>query len=222
MNLLLGFLIKKTEIISFDIFDTLIKRDVRIPEDIFIITGEQILGKNCGIKFARKRIEAEEKARTSSATGEISIDDIYHYLKYEKATCDRLKNKEIQIELSKCKQNAKLMPYYEYAIKTGKPVYLISDMYLPQNIIEALLKKCDIIGYKKLYLSNVYSANKSSGLLYKKFLEDNKLTAKSVLHVGDSIKSDFLKGKRMGMKTYLCGNRHRIWRKIKRQLILHS
>ena len=58
-------LLHKYEYISFDIFDTLVKRDLERPADVFLVvekkyqmqTGMAIDG------FAEKRITAEKKAR---------------------------------------------------------------------------------------------------------------------------------------------------------------
>ena len=53
------------DVISFDIFDTLLTRDVPAPSDIFAIIGEK-LGKN---NFAEIRITAETKAKALKGGG---------------------------------------------------------------------------------------------------------------------------------------------------------
>ena len=65
------------EIISFDIFDTLIIRYVEKPEDIFSIIEYRIKD---AIDFKNKRINAEKIARRKFER-EITIDDIYSELK---------------------------------------------------------------------------------------------------------------------------------------------
>lgn len=39
------YMLKKYDVISFDIFDTLIERTCSVPADIFELTGEAVLGK---------------------------------------------------------------------------------------------------------------------------------------------------------------------------------
>lgn len=63
--------ISKKEYVSFDIFDTLIKRDVKKPTDIF-----SIIEHNYKIyDFYKRRIEAEKIARKGKV--DTTIDEIY-------------------------------------------------------------------------------------------------------------------------------------------------
>ena len=62
------------EIISFDIFDTLLLRPYVKPTDLFLHL-EKLLNKE---GFAQARIEAEQKARKKHSDKEdITIDEIY-------------------------------------------------------------------------------------------------------------------------------------------------
>lgn len=65
--------IKNYDIVSFDIFDTLLKRNVKEPTDVFSYMEKkyQING------FREKRIEAEKAARKKKNGLEISLEDIY-------------------------------------------------------------------------------------------------------------------------------------------------
>lgn len=70
-------LIEKAQMISLDVFDTLLCRAVARPTDIF-----QIVEREFGIEgFHKERIRAESRARelsiTTSKTAEVSIDQIY-------------------------------------------------------------------------------------------------------------------------------------------------
>ena len=77
ITILKKYIIKHFDTISFDIFDTLIERDVNIPSDIFYKVGLKILGKNEAETFRKDRIEAEEKARKSKLGGEVTLKEIY-------------------------------------------------------------------------------------------------------------------------------------------------
>ncbi len=63
--------ISKKEYVSFDIFDTLIKRDVKKPTDVFVIIEHNY--KICD--FYKRRIEAEKRARKGKV--DTTIDEIY-------------------------------------------------------------------------------------------------------------------------------------------------
>ena len=65
--------VKNYDIVSFDIFDTLLKRNVKEPTDVFSYMEKkyQIDG------FCEKRIEAEKTARKKKNGLEVTLKDIY-------------------------------------------------------------------------------------------------------------------------------------------------
>ncbi len=67
----------KYDVISFDVFDTLVFRAVEKPADVFrLLEGHW----NC-MEFAQKRVQAERDARKEKE--EVTIDDIYRILAAE-------------------------------------------------------------------------------------------------------------------------------------------
>ena len=54
-------------VVAFDVFDTLIKRDVARPTDLFALLGAD---------FAKARIQAEAEARAAKS-GEVTLAEIY-------------------------------------------------------------------------------------------------------------------------------------------------
>ena len=79
-RLISGYIQKHYDIISFDIFDTLIERKVSRPSDIFRLTGEKVLGKAEAEEFCQKRILAERTAREGRNSQETDLDGIYDNL----------------------------------------------------------------------------------------------------------------------------------------------
>lgn len=200
---LLKFLIERYSVISFDVFDTLIERKVKIPSDIFEITGRKVLGKDFSELFRQDRIQAEIVARSQSKNGEVIIDDIYSILesKYQEKT-KILKEQEILEEIELCVPKKEIVPIFYEVLNRGKRVYIISDMYLPKPVIEKMLEKCGVSGEEKLYVSNEYGANKISGKLFETVIHENKLDKKKMLHIGDSLKADCLGAIRSGIGFY--------------------
>ena len=70
--------INRYEYISFDLFDTLIKRDCFQPIELFHILEDKI-NQYYQFKsnFADKRVRAEKRARQISSYEEITLDEIY-------------------------------------------------------------------------------------------------------------------------------------------------
>ena len=141
MNWLLKKFIKKYDVISFDVFDTLIERNVRCPSDIFRLVGKAVLGNDKFEDFCKDRKKAEKDARMKKS-GEVTFDEIYEQLdnKYLKIK-DKLKFAELRWELNLCHIKKNIKPIFDYAILNKKTVYLISDMYLPYNVIEKMYTK---------------------------------------------------------------------------------
>lgn len=214
---LLNFLIERYSVISFDVFDTLIERKVKIPSDIFEITGRKVLGKDFSELFRQDRIQAEIVARSQSKNGEVIIDDIYSILesKYQEKT-KILKEQEILEEIELCVPKKEIVPIFYEVLNRGKRVYIISDMYLPKPVIEKMLEKCGVSGEEKLYVSNEYGANKISGKLFETVIYENKLDKKKMLHIGDSLKADCLGAIRSGIGFYHISRKNWIGRMLHR------
>jgi predicted HAD superfamily hydrolase len=188
------------EHISFDIFDTLIKRNVRMPSDIFDIIE---ITEESG--FKNKRIEAERAAREKTDKGEIRIEDIYEY--FPPSDRSRLIRLELDTELKASVPNIPVVEVFKRCIDEGKTVYITSDMYWPKEAIERLLERNGITGYKKLYLSSEELKTKAEGSLYEELLKTEGITGDKLLHIGDNLRSDYLVPKRLGIASvHIPGN----------------
>ncbi|OCW61414.1 hypothetical protein [Limosilactobacillus reuteri] len=182
----------KYKYITFDIFDTLIKRDVSAPTDIF-----KIIERKYNVSgFYAKRINAEKIARLSSKKREININDIYEKLDYS----SKIMSLEKEVEINECNVNKDLIDFYNWAVE-NKDVYLITDMYLDRKTISSILMKSQIKKFKKLIISNEENSIKSDSSLFKKFLKDNSIRPEEVLHIGNSLKADYLGAKRVGIRS---------------------
>lgn len=76
-KLVYRYIIRHYQYVSFDVFDTLIERDVNRPSDIFVLVGKCILGKENAEKFRILRKKAEFEAREENNHKEITLDQIY-------------------------------------------------------------------------------------------------------------------------------------------------
>ncbi len=210
IKLLEKYILNKYNYISFDIFDTLIERDVNDPRDIF-----EIIEKELGEKDFRKiRIEAEKKARLKKESGEVILDEIYDEIKDTVIDKEIIKEYEVKIELKHIEPKYNMVCFLNRCIVQKKDIYLISDMYLSESIIRQFLDKCGIHRYNKLYLSNKYDVNKISGKLFHAFLKDENIDCKKVIHIGDSIRADLLGAQKVKIKAILINRKNRFKRVI--------
>ncbi len=192
--------IQKHVVISFDLFDTLLLRDMLYPDDIFELLGLQLKGK-ISFDFALKRKEAEASA--NNKYGCPKLHDIYQELAEitgaDTEELKRIKDKEAALELSLVRPRSALVDIFHWAVACNKKVYLISDMYLSQGLIERMLEKCGIDGYTDLWISCEIGCSKHQGDIWEKLktLENDR-----ILHIGDNKEYDVQRPKDYGIDTF--------------------
>lgn len=213
-NLKLQICDSEIKVISFDVFDTLVYRPFWNPTDLFYLLGifvNNLLDAKDFIDFRVIRIEAENKARElkkiySPMIEEITLDDIYKviqdYLGIEDEAVEKIKNKEIELEIKYCNPRNYAKELFNMALAIGKKVVITSDMYLPEGVIEKILKKCGYAGYSKIYLSSSIKLTKWTGSLFAYIKNDLKVSTQDILHIGDTIQSDVDMASKQGFKSF--------------------
>lgn len=186
--------VQNYDYVSFDLFDTLVKRNVTDPTDIFSIM-EKMVGKG----FKDKRIIAERKARAELSKVEITIEDIYSY--FPRNQQKWLLDLELDVELKTIVPNLPIFEVYKKCIADGKIVFITSDIYWPEKAVEELLKRNGYRNYKTLYLSSARQKVKSDGSLFQMLLSQEGLCANQVIHIGDSKRGDCEEPQKMGINT---------------------
>lgn len=190
-------LILEHNVISFDIFDTLLFRPYINPDHLFLHM-EKVF--NCK-GFTEKRGLASKKARKEAVREDITIDDIYANMPEEMLY---LKECEIDFEVKHLRKNKKIYEIYKFAREHNKKIVIISDMYLPEEALTQALINNGYDKFDSFYLSGKIGLTKRSGKLFKYFLEKENINPKEVLHIGDHFKSDIQMAELHGIDTYQC------------------
>lgn len=194
-------IIANSRLISFDIYDTAVLRDLLDPSDVFDLVNENQYEVIEDFKILR--INAEKKCRKRKNGLEVTLDEIYSELfEFLGNSTNSYKEKEIYIEKNIVIPNKEIKKLYDYCISTEKKVIFTSDMYLDIETIKYILKKCGYHKYDKIYLSSVYKYKKRNGLLYEQILRDYNINSNEILHIGDNRKSDFYEARKKGLKAY--------------------
>ncbi len=197
------------DVVSFDIFDTLLKRDVAVETDVFEYIGRMYFNR-FGVnipEFREKRIEAWREAVKSSEKEEISLQDIYTKLvdlnsqKIDPDTARKLMEIELELEKELCSPNPVMAEVFQYCAKAGKRIICISDMYLEKAFILELLHKSGYTKINAVYLSSEIGFQKRSGALFRYVLETENLRPGELIHIGDNKRSDFLVAAKLGIHT---------------------
>lgn len=197
------------DVISFDIFDTLIFRPFSEPTDLFFF-----LGKKTGIlDFKRLRMQAEAEARVQKYKEEkhyeIKLSDIWSRLENEiGVTKEQGMQMEQALEMEFCYANPFMQQVFTQLQKYGKKIVITSDMYLSKAFLSELLQKNGYGGYEELYVSCEYEKSKAEGSLYevvKRAYPDTD----SMIHVGDNPVSDVKNAKKHGFEVFYYPNVNR-------------
>jgi len=177
--------IEQHEVISFDIFDTILLRPYVRPSDLFVHLERLENAKG----FAKARIEAERIAhRRHSEKEDISFDEIYAEIAHQFKS---LQSKEMALERQTLTANPEMKEAFDHAIQQGKRVVITSDMYLPTSFLREVLEEKGYAGFHKIYVSGDLGKAKRKGSLFDYLLKDEKIkNAASVLHIGDNRHSD--------------------------------
>jgi HAD hydrolase, family IA, variant 1 len=204
-------LAENTEYVSFDIFDTLITRPVYKPEQVFDLLDTDFKKlTNTNLSFSKVRTDSEKIARTRAYKvnpeyQDITLSDIYVEMQdvfgLEKDVAEKLKNREIELELELLVTRNSAKYLYDLAKSSGKKVIIVSDMYLEKDIIEEILKKHSYTGYEKLFLSSDIRLTKYSIDLFKYVLNYLSIQAGKVLHIGDTWINDYVNPRSIGMNS---------------------
>lgn len=189
------------DVVSFDVFDTLILRPFNQPKDLFRLLS---LKYNM-VNFYNMRVKAEEDARKKQTQKyghrEVTIDDIYQEL-FLQAHIPVSKGVRTEFDLEKqvCYANPYMKKIYDELVKLGKKIIIVTDMYFPKKYIEQLLCSCGYTNYEKLYVSCEYFVSKKQGELFA--IINQEYPNKRVIHVGDNIISDVQNPQKYGWTTY--------------------
>ncbi|MBQ3735646.1 MAG: HAD-IA family hydrolase [Candidatus Methanomethylophilaceae archaeon] len=184
--------VKGYEYVSLDVYDTLLVRPYVRPKDVF----RHIEMKENAPGFVEERIESEKRCMASSLP--TTLDRIYEGMPER---FRHLKEKELEYESNPVCPKRILDTYREIA-KDHK-IVIMSDMYLPSEFIQSLLKKNGIYGYERFYLSSEDGVSKGKGTMFEYVLNDLGIEKSQIIHVGDNIKTDFLNPKKQGFNAVL-------------------
>lgn len=203
------------DVVSFDIFDTLIVRKVASPRDVFLQLAIPSPFSGWGIdavSLAQHRQLAENEARQHGATtrgsGEVTLHEIQTVLaqRLGRTPSDvaAMVRAEQLVEMALCVAHPHLLRCVARARTDGKQVWFVSDTYHEVSFLYELLQGC---GFAMDGVQLVSSADermsKGEGKLLLAVAARAKVAPGRVLHIGDHPLSDFRIPVRQGFMAVL-------------------
>jgi len=205
------------DLYSFDIFDTIITRKVAKPTGIFALMQHTInsdekfadLPLDVKTNFYKYRINAEYRQRRLNTMWkdgkDITFNQIYQDLKETHFLSDEqteaLKELELNLEYENIIPINENVHKINNLISNGKRVVLISDMYLPEEVIRKFLSKTQLISDIKIYLSSEIGYKKETGDVYKYVQKEENVEFQNWYHLGDNEYSDYKQALYLGINS---------------------
>ncbi|MBR3151069.1 MAG: hypothetical protein IKF46_03715 [Erysipelotrichaceae bacterium] len=197
--------IDRHDVISFDIFDTLVCRRVLFPNDVFRLIAEEA-ERRWGIdpeKLYDCRIAAEH-SRPHRELTEIWCKAL-EMLERTDISAEEIEKLELDTEQSCLCPREKVLGLLSYAEQHHKTVVLTSDMYICAEKLRKLLKTAGITAYAEIFVSVDHACYKTDGLF-----EDVKeaFPQKRILHLGDNYEADIVSAGTAGIDAiHVCSVR---------------
>lgn len=203
------------DVISFDVFDTLVFRPFSEPGDLFHMVGQKLEY----MDFARIRMEMEEKSRKKKqkyqGNREVSYEDIWQTIEEETGIPREIGMRaEWECEKTYCFGNPYMLEVIGALQKLGKKMIVISDMYIGEKYLKELLKSCGYPEFCAYFVSCDYEESKNQGKLYE-IVKQKTGEQLTYIHVGDNQESDVKQAKQHQFATCYYPNVNQIGRKYR-------
>ncbi len=200
----------QTEVISFDVFDTLLVRPVLEPADLLSLVDDlwQSYGFSGDFTNVRKLAEARAKAllkQQDATKTEPGLDAIYAELEntegVSQSVAAQLKQREIDDEWRWLSARQGIGRVFEQAVSSGKRVIAVSDTYHDRDFISSVLKENGFKQIERVFVSSEFGVTKAEGSLFPLVLDQLGLEGHRILHIGDNRRSDIVNAGKFGLNT---------------------
>lgn len=193
----LAHLIGTHDVVSVDLFDTLLMRRTLFPADVFEIVDLRLKQRGVEItNFPQKRLEAEKELGKHTVP---TLLEIYTYMlaRHSPAniSAEALVRLEWEADRDLTVPREELCEILDEAHRQ-KPVYIVSDTFYTKSQLAGLLGNCGINWYTDILASCDYRTGKTQQL-FERLRE--KLPGKTCLHIGDSVDADIKGAERSGL-----------------------
>ena len=212
------------DVISLDIFDTLLERRVHPPELVKDASSawvsQRLRATGVVVETAEvQNLRDAEEARLRRESLDTGGDAECEFARLVEALVDRcagealsdpLKRElareiiehELQLERQVLAPHPEMSRLYHELLARGKRVILCSDMYLSSEQIRRLLGENGIeTAGVPIYISGECKLGKGSGRLFRHWLEQEAVEPGRAVHVGDRVTADFTAPLRVGLSA---------------------
>jgi FMN phosphatase YigB (HAD superfamily) len=186
------------DIVSFDIFDTVLRREYTEPEYAKFKLGQYLAAQGIVAnphEFIQMRNDAELALRQArNFKGDVCITDVYHELETTlqctKAVAQQYLEMEFQFDLDMSKAKDEMVNIVHQLVDLGREIWFITDIYYTKKQIEIMLRKIGMTAPYRLFVSSDLGMRKDAGTMWSFIKAELTALNRSHLHVGDNVRSD--------------------------------
>lgn len=206
---------------SYDVFDTVIGRDLIEPSGIFVALRDRLCNSDLEVskyvcdEFVNVRRSAESACRENrrkrpelaeSKQFEIQLSDIYDKIQevygVSDSTRDYLEAWENELEISHVRRIDEGISEVLELMEEYQSVHFISDMYLPETTVRAMLVAAEPrFADVPLHLSSSVGVQKSTKGLFMHVYRQLDYDFKEWIHTGDNAGADRKMPRQLGITT---------------------
>lgn len=196
-------MIAEHDVVSFDLFETLVTRLVSRPDDLLdlALAGMETDNKQ-GLLSARK--EAETDIRNKYGFYAFSLGKVYSRMQrgygVSDSTASALYRAELTVEESLSAPRPVMLDLLCRCRAQGKCVCITTDTHLPRESLVAILKRCGLDEVPLLLISWEEGCAKATGELFD--VLRSRYPVASILHIGDDERSDVRQARRLGLGAF--------------------
>ncbi|WP_444900540.1 HAD family hydrolase [Microbulbifer sp. VAAC004] len=190
--------IDKAEVVSFDLFDTLVYRCLESPNDLLDLVSLDVFegDRELSRKFSAARKASRNKIKSEGLAEEVLLKDRYQAVLSEddwsnlELSAEELERKEFDIDIKCLDVRPSGKELFDYALSQKKIIVISTDTYYSVSFIKELLGHFNYEGYHKIFSSSEIGYTKHTGNIFPVILSRLNLTPKEMLHIGDNKRSD--------------------------------
>ena len=196
------------ELVTFDVFDTLLVRRTIQPSDVSVLWARKAV--NTGIvtlswkRLAETRLEVERRLKPPKGVDpDASLDQIYRELASEleltEVAREALMGLEMDLELGLLECNPVEVNVLLKLRNNGTLIGFLSDMYLPREVVQRALQDKGLLQTDDLLLvSSEAGASKRTGALFDLAARLANVRPEKACHRGNSTKWDVIPALKRG------------------------
>ncbi|KTC63481.1 hypothetical protein AO262_14570 [Pseudomonas fluorescens ABAC62] len=196
--------------ISFDVFDTLVRRKHTFADYAKFLLGKELQSKNTVASaqaFVNLRNEAEFNLRKrSNFQGDVRLNDIYSeiglQLGVSEAAAQVLMCREFELDMDMILAKDEMVDLFNELVSHGHVLWIISDTYYSREQVGLMLRKAGVTGAYRLLVSSEEQKRKDNGTMWsmvKNDLENHGVA--TYIHIGDNVVADCQLPGNLGLTT---------------------